>query len=337
MRTLLVLAVLTGGFCGALRADFGYDVTIKLTGGSLFQVLEATGPLAHGAKKPFVSTHLIKGNRMATLTKDHATIVNLDNETIFEIDFAKKTYSSMTFAQKKLILDEAMKTGIASINPTGSATAPAFQVSSQSGRTKTIGFLSARELIVTMKVEGAGAASEPGVSPDSGSRPQLVTRILLDSWILTVPGFGEVENFHRQLGAKLGYAYASGMFDIGIVRPELLPGFEEIGKVIPDADDMAAEATIRMGGPGSGDLAPNDSASTSQKGIVSGALSRIGSLAHKKNNGRQSAPSDDEPSTPGLLLEMTTEVSNLAGGAADESKFNVPAGFKEVPAPKNGH
>ncbi len=336
MRTLLVIAVLTGGFCGALRGDFGYDVTIKLTGGSLFQVLEATGPLAHGAKKPFVSTHLIKGNRMATLTKDHATIVNLDNETIFDIDFAKKTYSSMTFAQKKLILDEAMKTGIASINPTGSATAPAFQVSSQSGRAKTIGFLSARELIITMKVEGAG--TEQSVSPDSGSRPQPVTSILLDSWILTVPGFGEVENFHRQLGAKLGYAYASGMFDIGIVRPELLPGFEEIGKAIPDADDMAAETTIKMAGPGSADLAPNDSASSSQKGIVSGALSRIGSMAHKKNSGRQSTPSDDEQgSTPGLLLEMTTEVSNFAGGAADESKFNVPAGFKEVPAPKNGH
>jgi hypothetical protein len=334
MRALLVMVVLAGGFCGALRADFGYDVTIKLTGGSLFQVLDASGPLAHGAKKPFVSTHLIKGNRMATLTKGHATIVNLDNETIVDIDFVKKTYLTTTFAQKKSILDEAMKAGIAIANQSSAGTAPKFQVSSQTGRTKTIGFLSAREWIVTLKVDGAGAA-EPSASPDSGSRPQPVTRILLDSWILTVPGFGEVENFHRQLGAKLGYAYASGMFDIGNARPELLPGFEEIGKVIPDADDMAAETTIKMGGPGSADLAPNDAASSSQKGVVSGALSRIGSMAHKKNNGR---PSDDEPdSPPGLLLELTTEVSNFAGGAADESKFNVPAGFKEVQAPNSGH
>ncbi len=343
MRTLFVMTVLTGIFPGTVRADFGYESKTQLTGGTLFKALAATWPLAHGATKPAVSTHLIKGNRMATLTKDHATIVNLDNETIFDIDFVKKTYSSMTFAQMKQILDQAMKEGIARTNHSnGAGATTTFEVSSKSGRTKAIGFLSARELIVTMTVDGASRESEQSASADPGSRPQPVTNILLDSWILTVPGFGEVEDFRRKLGAKLSYAYASGMSEIGMVTPELLPGFEELGKLINPADDMAVENTIRMGGPGSGDLASSgDPASSSQKsGGVSGALSRIGSIARKKNNGRQSTPSADEQDATslGILVELTTELSNFAAGPADESKFNVPAGFKEIksPAPKNG-
>jgi len=233
-----------------------------------------------------------------------------------------------------------MKEDIARTNKSDGASANAiFQVSSKStGRTKAIGFLSAKELIVTMTIEDASREAEPSASPDSVLRPQPVTHILVDSWLLTIPGSGEAEDLRRKLGEKLSYAYASGMFEIGMVKPELLPGFEQLAKVIAQVDEMPVESTIRMAGPGSGDLAPSgDATSSSQKsGVVSGALSRLGSMGRKKTNGRQSASSADEPD---ILVEMTTELSDINAGTADESKFNVPAGFKQVqpPAQKNGH
>jgi hypothetical protein len=89
---------------------------------------------------------------------------------------------------------------------------------------------------------------------------------------------------------------------------------------------MPVETTIRIGNPDSGDLAPpSDVPPPPQKGVVSGTLSRIGTLTHKK-----SAPSADDPETPGLLLELTVELSNFGSGPSDESKFYVPEGFKQV-------
>lgn len=313
MRTLLVMTLLAGEF--SLRADFSYKSKTQLTGGTLFNAALAMGPAAREATKPVVTTHLIKGNRMATLTKDHTTVVNLDNETILEIDFSKKTYFSLTFTQMKQVLDQAMKEAIAGRSKSSDGT---FQVASKStGRTRSIGVMNAKEMVVTMTIEGASKEAE-----------ETVTNILVDSWTLTVPGFGEAEDLRRKLGGKLSYAYASGMFKIGMLKPELLPGFEELAKVISQVDDMPVESLVRMGGPASGDLAP--SVSSEKSGVVSGALSRLGNMGRKKTNGRQSASADDEQD---ILVEMTTELSDASAGTTEESKFNVPAGFKQVQPP----
>src|SRR5215475_7793603 len=98
MRTFLAI-VLACGSANALRADFSYQSTTQITGGSLYNMLKALGPLAHGARDPIVTTNMIKGNRMATVSKDRISVINLDAETITEIDLAKKQYSVMTFAQ----------------------------------------------------------------------------------------------------------------------------------------------------------------------------------------------------------------------------------------------
>ena len=311
MRTVAGIVLLAAVFSGSICADFSYTSTTQLTGGALYDAVLAMGSLGRGARKPIVAAHLIKGNRMATVTKDHATVVLLDNETIYEIDFVKKTYLIVTFAQMKQKLDQSIKVPRA-----------AFQVSSRfTGRTKAIGFLSAKESIVTMDMEGA---SEKG--------PQAVTHILVDSWLLTEPGYGEAEEFRRKLAAKLSYAYAAGIFEIGTVKPELLPGFEELAKVSNQVDEIPVESAIKMGGPGSGVLTPIEDAKT---GIVSETLSRIGSIGRKKAN-RNSASTAGEQD---ILVEMTIELSNFSAGTADESKFNVPGGFKEVKpsAPADAH
>jgi hypothetical protein len=286
MRPLLVMTLLAGVFSGPLLADFSYESRIQV---------------GRGTNKPIFSTHLIKGNRMATVTKDHATVVDVDAETILEINFAKKTYSAMTFAQMKKAPDQAKKENI-------------FQVSTKyTGRTKAIGLWNAKEEFSSMTNEGANKEASP----------ETVTHITVDSWMLTYPGFEEVEDFLRKLAAKLGYAYASGMLEIDVAKPGLLAAFEELGKMIHQTDEAPVESTIRMW---TGHSAPSDedAAPSSQKsGVVAGALSRLGSLGRKKTGEQESAP-------PGLLLEVTIELSNFNGGLTADSKFNIPAGFKQL-------
>jgi hypothetical protein len=315
-----------------LRGDIVYDSKTQLTGGSLYQAVLAVEPPGRGAKKPLIATYAIKGNRMSRITKDHMTIVNLDQDTIFEVDLIKKTYLQMNFAQMKELLDRAVPKKSSDANHDADNNAseqPVFQVSSKfTDRTKPLDALNAEERIVTAKLEGSGRPDGPSAAHDSGTDPRTVTNIFVESWMLTVPGFDEAQEFFRKLGEKLSYAYALGMFEIGSVQPELLPGFEELAKLLTQGEGMPVESTIRMGGPGAGDLAQSNDAASTQKGIVSGALSRLGSIRRKEPAVR--------PSAPGVLVEMTTELSNLNSGFAEESKFTVPNGFNQAQPPAPG-
>ena len=340
LRVLTVLAAVLPGMVspGNLSADFSYDSQAQITGGTLLQAVRAKEPPKSKGPKPVIFTHLIKGNRMAMVSKTHTTVVNLDNETILEIDFVKKTFLSSTFAKKKLVLDLAMKNGLALAKESGAAVEGPFQVFSKTtGRSKAFGFSTAREMIVTMTADASTPAPDKNPSsPSADSVARPVTRILVDSWTLAAPGFVEAETLRRKLAAKLGYAYAAGLFEIGTVKPELLPGFEELAKVSYDGDDMPVESLIRMGGVDSGELAPPEAATAAPKsGLLYGTLNRIENLRHKKTNGSSSAE-EQETSVPGLLVEMTIELSNFSAGPAPESSFNPPVGFKDLnpPPPK---
>jgi len=303
MKTLLATILLVS----PLRADFNYQSNTRFTGGSLFHVLAGKAPL----EKPIVATHMIKGNRMATIAKGHTTVVDLAAGTILEIDFPRKTYYTITFARMKEILDQAVK----SLKAPG--TTPFQIVSKPSGGSKAFGFFNAKEQIVTMNQDGVGKDG--------------VAHVMVDTWTFTMPGFGEAEDFRHKLADKLTPAYASGLSSIGILEPELLSALEQIGNLSYPGDDMPVETTIRLGSSASGDLTPPaDAPAAPQKGVVSETISRIGSLTHKK-----SATPAEDPETiyPGLLLELTTELSNFGSGPADESKFNVPEGFKQIQPP----
>src|SRR6185503_13602705 len=104
MRSVVILVIA----CATLRADFSYQETAQMTGGALVKILRFGGPFTRKAREPIVSTVLIKGNRMATIGKENSTLIDLDKETITEINIAKKNYSVVTFAQMRQAMDDAM-------------------------------------------------------------------------------------------------------------------------------------------------------------------------------------------------------------------------------------
>jgi hypothetical protein len=93
------------------HADFTYQETTQITGGSMVGMMKFAGTFskqARQANEPVVSTIMVKGNKMIRIGKDTSEIVDLDAETVTEIDNQKKQYTTMTFAQMRQQMEAAM-------------------------------------------------------------------------------------------------------------------------------------------------------------------------------------------------------------------------------------
>ena len=93
-----------------LHADFTYTETTQITGGSMLGIMKMASAFSKEARKagePIVSTVAIKGNRMAHINPDHNEIIDLDAETITNIDTLKRQYTVVTFEQMKQHIEAA--------------------------------------------------------------------------------------------------------------------------------------------------------------------------------------------------------------------------------------
>jgi hypothetical protein len=335
-RFLPILLVASGTL---LRADFTYQQTSQMTGGALYDMLKLAGPFSRQAREPIVSTVIVKGNRMANISKERIQVIDLDKETITEIDPAKKQYSVVTFAQMKQAMDDAIaraqsqkaqKSGDAANQPNVEMK---FNVSAKNtGQSKTVSGLDAKEVVITMKLEGTNT--------DTGQSGSMT--ILEDAWMAEAPGYEDVKAFHKKMGEKMGYLFGSGMAQMGMMRPETLKGFAEVSKEMSSMKGVPVETLMKMGGEGTGtDACAAQQAQQKQNSPSVGAAAASAALGKlpfgRKQNNQQQAPADQSQSPNGAnsqacatLMEMTTSLSGFSTGPADTSKFEVPAGYKQV-------
>src|SRR5207248_9683619 len=87
-------------------ADFQYQSTARVTGGSLIQIMRFV-PGGGALKEPQVSTVALQGNRLVRRGKRQGEIIDLDKRLITTINFDKRTYSEVTFEQMKQALEQA--------------------------------------------------------------------------------------------------------------------------------------------------------------------------------------------------------------------------------------
>src|SRR5450432_348594 len=93
------------------RADFQYQETTQITGGSSLAMMKMAARFSKTARQagePLVTEVLVKGNRMARIDKDTTVITDLDAETLTTIDNVKREYSVMTFEQMRQQIEKAM-------------------------------------------------------------------------------------------------------------------------------------------------------------------------------------------------------------------------------------
>src|SRR5262245_42376 len=153
MRHFVLAAILAAG-CATVRADFTYVQTTQMTGGAAYNLMRNLGPLARGAREPVVTTHILKGNRLASITKDQTTIIDLDKESITIINTDKKTYAVMTFAQMKQAMEDALARAQAQKAKSGASADLNYKASAKAtGQTKTVNGLNAKEVVMTLEAE----------------------------------------------------------------------------------------------------------------------------------------------------------------------------------------
>lgn len=335
------LIVLIAAAClpAGLLADFSYDSSTKVTGGALAGMMKFAGAFSKQAREPIQSTVAIKGNRMLNASKDHASIIDLDSETITDVNFQKKTYSVITFAQMKQLMQQAAQqmTGRHTDDKGNTVTTDLKFDVKDSGETRQISGFDAKKLVMTMQMDAT----------DDKSGRKGGMQVVSDLWIASnVPGYGEVREFHKKMAQKLDWSPDSSALAMG--RPDVARGMASVYKEAAKMDGVPVMTVMKMmptadGQPvsaadNSGSQQPQSKPNTpppSLSGVLGSKLGGFGGFGRKKKQEAQSdtpssTPAPQSESSPGSLLEMTTEMNNFSSSPVDPSKFSVPSGFKQI-------
>ena len=327
MRTFLAAIVFVTS-CAALRADFSYQESTQMTGGALVKILRLGGPFTRKAREPIVSTVLIKGNRMATLGKETSTIIDLDKETITEINLSKKNYSVVTFAQMRQAMDDALAKAEAQQQkkqkaaPKGNVQAQLKVSAKATGKTKKVQNLTAKEMVVTIDLEGT--------DKDSGQSGSLT--VINDAWMATVPGYDQVKAFRQKMAQKLAREFQPELSRMAMSDPRMMQGMSAAAKEMSKVAGVPVEMVMKMGSGITVDTTDPDSGK--QGPSVRDAITSSIPFGRKKKN--EEPPPDQkkdqkgQDSSAALLLQMTTDMSDFSTTAVDASKFDVPSGFKQI-------
>ena len=325
---IFVLGIVVVISSSALRADFSYQESTQMTGGSLYDVLKLGGPLTRGAREAQISTVSVKGNRMVTMRKGAASIIDLDKESITEINLEKKQYSVVTFAQMKAAMEKALADAAKREKKDEKPADVQLQFKTSAkatGKTKTVSGLNAKELMVTMEAQGK--------DKDSGQTGAM--NIVNDAWMAPVAGYDEVKAFEIKLGQKLGAIFRPGMEQQALANPQMVQGMAEAAKEMAKVDGVPVESVTRIGGSveelqSAGDKPAEEAKPKQSAGATAaGIAGRLGGFGRKKEE-PAAAPAGKQKAGSSMLVEMTMERSLFSTGSVDAAKFEVPAGFKEV-------
>ncbi len=327
-----VLSVTAAGLCWG---DFRYDQTARMTGGSMMRMMQMVGGRA--AAEPQLTTIAVKGNQMVTRGKDTMQLVDLAAETTTTVNMKDQTYTVMTFAQTKAMMEKMLaKGGVKDTNVTVDG--------KETGKTATVNGMNTSEWFMTMIVEGG----------NGGQKGQM--RMEMSNWIskAKVAGFDEVATFQKKMVEKMGLASMAGPMAGPMAQPGMAKGMAEMGKKMAEMGGVPVVTVTRMiptdpeqikqmeamqaqPAPAAGQPSMGDA--------LAGALGgRFGGMGRKKKEDA-AAPAAVAPAAPAKgapvqgsfssaasMMEMTIETSGYSTQGVDPGLFAVPAGFKEVKA-----
>lgn len=244
------------GLCIALPsssfADYRYDETTKVTGGSLVSMAKFASTFskqAHPITDPVNSTILVKGNRMAHINPDSTEVIDLDQETITRMDHAKKQYTVVTFQEMKAAMEEAMRKAQAqpqqapAAQPASTTPPPQmkFKVTvTNTGATKPVAGLSASESILKMTAEAT--------DQQSGQTGGMA--ITNDMWMVPeIPGYSEVRDFNVRMAAKMGTMFSGTMPSPQMLsaQPGMFSGMADMAKEMSKLKGVPVSQVMRMG------------------------------------------------------------------------------------------
>ncbi len=328
---------------GMALADFQYEQTSKVTGGALMGMVRVMGAFSKQMREPMKSTIAVKGDRMAMIMDQSAQVIDLSRETITEINHQKKQYSVVTFADWAAALQN-MNSRIQNENGKEMKDLTIKAKVDQPGDTRNINGMTAKHAILTMEFEGTNDKGEKGV----------FMTMVADMWLAPeVAGYAEVKSFHQRMAQKLSWSPNSGF--MSAAAPGSSKAMAELIKETSKLDGVPVLQVMRMtfGTPEqAAAMAKQQEAQQAQqqqpqqqeqnveveKPSLGGTLGRLGGrfggFGRRK---QQEQPAQNAPTgggqqggATGSLMDITSELTGFSQSVVDGSKFEVPAGYKQV-------
>ncbi len=350
MRLVASLAVSFGLFSFSLQADFSYQQTSRITGGSMVRMMKMI-PGGGKALDPQVSSVIFRGNQMATIATNTISIIDIDKQLMTEINLEKKTYSTITFAEFRQALDAISKKMSQQMGKDPNAPVMEWRIEvKDGGQTKTVSGLPANLMKLLLATD----------IKDTKSGQTVTTNMDMDLWMTKdIAGYDDVRKFYQRYAEAVGITpEMMRMGRMGMGQPGLAEGMAKAMKEASKLQGVPVLSVTRMmgmgipGGPEGGSDAQvqaptsKDVGDAAASSAVSSAIGRIPGMGGLGGFGRKKSPPKEEPKpaeTPkpaeqpktaapqqSVIMEMTSEMANFSSAPVDASKFSVPAGFKEV-------
>jgi hypothetical protein len=356
----LTVTVLVMAAPSLLFADYTYQQTTQITGGSIMSMMKMAGAFSSQARKagqPIVSTIYLKGNQLANVSQDSIEIIDLDKETITQIDTTKHTYTIVTFQQMKDQMAKAAQQLAKQPTPQPAA-APApdpnannvqmtFNVNVRNtGVQKEISGLTSSEAILTMVMNAT----------DQNTQQSGAMTVTNDMWLVSaVPGYTQVTDFYARMGAKMGTVDMGIGLDVSKAlsqNPGAGQALVDMGKEMQKLKGVPIMQIMRMGMttngqplpaaseaplPASATPATPSGSDVAKQGAMSALTSHFGLGGFGKKKQPDPPPANPDasatPPTSTVLMESQTTVSSFSSDPVDPSHFDVPSGYKQVQSP----
>ena len=261
-------------FPAVALADFQYQETTQITGGSMLGMMKFASHFSHQAKDigaPIVSNVYVQGNRMARIDPQSIQIIDLDKGMITNVDLVKHTYTQMTFEQMRQQFQQAVTQAKAE-QAKQQTTAPSPQGKSDNvqvsfkvnvrttGASKQVSGVGANESILTLQMIGM----------DTTNGQQGAFAITNDMWMAPeVPGYDELLEFQKRYAAKMGDVFTgSGLSaSLAAMQPAASQGMSDMVKEMSKLKGIPVEQIMRMGATANGEPLPAASEAPTAKSI----------------------------------------------------------------------
>lgn len=342
----------------AAQADFSYEQTSKITGGAMAGMMKVAGAFSRTAREGAKTTIMVKGDRMVTASQDSLDIIDLNAETFTHVDLKKKQYAVATFADMARAMQQMAERMGQKKNEAGADLQFSADVKN-TGATKVISGLNTKQTVVTLSMKGTDAKSGESGAMD----------FVMDMWLAPdMPGYDEVRSFYTRMAQKVAWNPGGGM--MGAMMAQHAKGMSELVKEMSKLDGVPVVQVTRIGaagtgagaagapapqpqpraeqqGPTAGDAAANAAAGAAanrsgRAGAIASGLGGFGGFGgfgrKKKKQQEEQAQPQPEPQAqaqagPASVMEMTTELTGFSSAPVDGSKFEIPAGYKQVQHP----
>lgn len=243
--------------------------------------------------------------------QSHMTITRLDKEMIWNIDMLKKTYTEMTFDDMKKMMGMAMAESEKAAEEDVEAKVKVDV--KKTGQKKKIAEYECEEFTIKMVAEGRDVMS--------GETQEFEVNTHL--WVSPkVKGYDQIESFQKKMAEKMGF---EGRYEPGLAQVLTRYGIEteELTKKMKEVKGLPLLTVVKMKAAGEAAEELDEEEKAEQKEAREMAMKMMGKKMEKA----------EEPEEEGVLMTMTTEITEIQVKDVIDSEFELPEGLKKQEVP----